>query len=382
MTKAVAIVGIGQTESRALTPTQDFRELIYSAAKKAYDDAGLTPKDVDALLTNEYDFYSGISIADEYTPDQVGARLKFDNLVCNDATIAFINAYMLILSGAADIVVVESHSKVATDVVNYPEVLLAALDPVYNRPLGGHPYYIAGMDMMSYLENTDTTEEQIARVVVKNKGNALLNPNAGFGAKLTVEDVLRSEDAFWPIKLLEIAPLADYAAVVLLAAEEKAKTITDNPVWVTGVGHATDSSYIECWPWGEAHWIRNASQEAYKMAGISEPGKEINVVEISEAFAYQELQALEALRISSDSPGNLLEMGTFDLNGSLPVNPSGGCLGMGYTPQATGLQRIVEIALQLRGEAGKRQIPEAEVGVAVGSDSEIIKCGGVVVLSR
>jgi acetyl-CoA C-acetyltransferase len=289
---------------------------------------------------------------------------------------------MLILSGAADIVAVESNSKVATDVVNYPEVLLAALDPVYNRPLGGHPYYIAGMDMMSYLENSDTTEEQIARVVVKNKGNALLNPNAGFGAKLTVEDVLRSEDAFWPIKLLEIAPLADYAAVVLLAAEEKAKSITDNPVWITGVGHATDSSYIECWTWGEAQWIRNAAQEAYKMAGISEPWKEINVVEISEAFAYQELQALEALRISSGSLGNLLEMGTFDLDGSLPVNPSGGCLGMGYTPQATGLQRIVEIALQLRGEAGKRQIPEAEVGVAVGSDSEIIKCGGVVVLSR
>nr|MDO8082575.1 acetyl-CoA acetyltransferase [Candidatus Freyarchaeota archaeon] len=382
MSKAVAIVGIGQTESRALTPTQDFRELIYSAAKRAYNDAGLTPRDLDALITNEYDFLAGISIADEYTPDQVGARLKFDNLVCNDGTIAFINAYLLILSGAADIVAVESHSKVATDVVNYPEVLLAALDPVYNRPLGGHPYYIAGMDMMSYLDGTDTTEEHCARVVVKNKGNALLNPGAGFGAKLTVEDVLRSEDAFWPIKLLEIAPLADYAAVVLLAAEDKAKSITDNPVWVTGVGHATDSSYIECWSWGEAQWIKTAAQEAYKMAGISEPGKEVNIVEVSEAFSYQELQALEALNICSGTAGNLLESGTFDLEGSLPVNPSGGCLGMGYAPQATGLQRIVEVVTQLRGEAGKRQIPDVELGVAVGSDSEIIKCGGVVVLSR
>ena len=382
MSKAIAIVGIGQTECRALTPTQDFRELIYTAAKKAYNDAGLAPRDIDALITNEYDFYAGISIADEYTPDQVGARLKFDNLVCNDGTIAFINAYMLILSGAADVVAVESQSKIATDIVNYPEVLLAALDPVYNRPLGGHPYYIAGMDMMSYLFDTETTEEQCARVVVKNKGNALLNPNAGFGARLTVEDVLSSEDAFWPIKLLEIAPLADYAAVVILASEEKAKAITDNPVWVTGVGHATDSSYIENWPWGEAAWIRNAAQEAYRMAGISEPWKQINLVEVAEGFAYQELQALEALNVCSGSPGNLLEMGTFDLDGSLPVNPSGGCLGMGYTPQAAGLQRIVEVATQLRGEAGKRQIPDPEVGVAVGSDSEIIKCGGVVVLSR
>ncbi|MFX1534178.1 MAG: acetyl-CoA acetyltransferase [Promethearchaeota archaeon] len=382
MSNTVAIVGIGQTDSRALTPTQDFRELIYSAAKRAYNDAGLTPRDIDAFITNEYDFYSGISIADEYTPDQIGARLKFDNLVCNDGTIAFINGYLLILSGAADIVLVESNSKIATDVVNYPEVLLAALDPVYNRPLGGHPYYIGGMDMMSYLHASGTTMEQCARVVVKNKANALLNPSAGFGAKLTVEDVLKSESAFWPIKLLEIAPLADYAGVVILATKEKARAITDNPVWVTGVGHATDSSYIEGWPWGEAQWIKTASEKAYKMAGINEPGREVNIVEVAEAFAWQEFQALEALAVCSGSPGNLIESGKFNLDGSLPVNPSGGCLGMGYSPQAAGLQRLIEIVTQLRGKAEKRQIDDAEIGVAVGSDAEIIKCGGVVVLSR
>ncbi|MFX0062567.1 MAG: acetyl-CoA acetyltransferase [Candidatus Hermodarchaeota archaeon] len=382
MSKAVAIVGIGQTDSRALTPTQDFRELIYSAAKRAYNDAGLTPREIDAFITNEYDFYSGISIADEYTPDQIGARLKFDNLVCNDGTIAFINAYLLILSGAADIVLVESNSKIATDVVNYPEVLLAALDPVYNRPLGGHPYYIAGMDMLSYLHASGTTMEQCARVVVKNKANALLNPGASFGAKLTVEDVLGSESAFWPIKLLEIAPLADYAGVTILATEEKARAITDNPIWITGVGHATDSSYIEGWSWGEAQWIKTASQKAYQMAGIKEPWREVNIVEVTETFACQELQALEALAVCSGSPGNLLELGTFDLDGTQPVNPSGGCLGMGYAPQAAGLQRLIEIATQLRGEAGKRQVDDAEIGVAVGSDSEIIKCGGAVVLSR
>ncbi|MFX0210455.1 MAG: acetyl-CoA acetyltransferase [Candidatus Hodarchaeota archaeon] len=382
MTKAVAVVGIGQTDSSALTPTKDFRELIYDAAKRAYEDAGLTPHDMDAFMTNEYDFYSGISIADEYVPDQIGGRLKFDNLVCNDGTIAFINAYLLILSGAADIVLVESHSKVATDVINYPEILLAALDPVYNRPLGGHPYYIAGLDAMSYFTFTGTTPAQSAQVVVKNKGNALLNPRASFGAQLTIRDILSSEEAFSPIKREEIAPLADYAGVIILASEEKSRVIRENPIWITGIGHSTDPSYFENWQWGKAEWIETASQQAYKMAGISEPWKYIDFVEVTEYFAYQELQALDALGICSGAPGELVETGMFNLDGDLPVNPSGGCLGMGNTPQAAGLQRIMEVVIQLRGEAGKRQLLDVETGIALGSDSEIIKTGGAVILAR
>ncbi|MHA1607577.1 MAG: thiolase C-terminal domain-containing protein [Candidatus Freyarchaeota archaeon] len=381
LTKAVAVIGIGQVESKPLTPDRDFRELIYTSAKKAYEDAGVAPDDVDALLTNEYDFYAGISIADEYTPDQVGCRLKFDNLVCNDGTIAFINAYMLILSGIADVVVVESHSKVATDVKNYPEVLLFALDPIYNRPLGGHPYYLAGMDMTRYICDAGATREQIAEVVVKNKGNALLNPSAGFGARLTVDDVICSRPAFWPINELDIAPLADYSAVVILASEDVARAVTDTPVWVIGVGHATDSSYPESWSWGEAIWVKNASKEAFTMAGIRDPKKQVNIVEVTEAFSYQEPQYLEAMGIckKGEAPSMVEE---FYIGGRLPVNASGGCLGMGYAPQAAGLQRIVEVVQQLRQQAGRRQVDNAEVGVAVGSDSEIVKCGGVVVLAR
>ena len=97
---------------------------------------------------------------------------------------------------------------------------------------------------------------------------------------------------------------------------------------------------------------------------------------------YQELQALDALGICAGSPGELVQTGTFNLDGDLPVNPSGGCLGMGNTPQAAGLQRIMEVVIQLRGEAGKRQLLDVETGIAIGSDSEITKAGGAVILSR
>lgn len=382
MVRDVAIVGVGQTESKHSIPDKDFRELIYDAAKKAFSDANLTPKDADALITNEYDFYSGVSIADEYTPDQVGMRLKFNNLVCDDGTIALINAYMLILSGAVDIVVVESHSKVASDVVNYPEVLLFALDPIYNRPLGGHPYYIAGMDALKYLNDTGIHPEDLAMVVVKNKNNALRNPYAGFGAKLTVDDVLNSKIVFYPLREYDISPLADYAGVLILASDDAAKSITDSPIWIRGVGHCTESGYPESWVWGSASWLVNASREAYRRARIDNPRKSINVIELTEPFSYQELQYLNAIGVChKDDVCKLLLDGYFNINGSLPVNPSGGCLGMGYAPQAAGLQRIIEIVLQLRKEAAGRQVNDAEVGMAIGSTSEIVKSGGVVIMS-
>ena len=109
MTNAVAVIGIGATASRVSTPTQDFRELVYEAGKRAYTDAGITAADVDGMISAEHDFYAGLSVADEYTPDQMGMRLKFNNLVCDDGTVAFVNASMMIFAGLAEIMVVETH---------------------------------------------------------------------------------------------------------------------------------------------------------------------------------------------------------------------------------------------------------------------------------
>jgi acetyl-CoA C-acetyltransferase len=145
MTRKVAVIGIGSAGFKATTHELSWKELMYHAAKKAYHDAGVDPrKDVNTFITCAEDYWEGFSIYDEFTPDQLGATLRPMCTVDSDGLYGIANAYMQILSGIADIVVVESHSK-ASDMLPYNDILLHAFDPVYNKPLGGHPYYVAGL---------------------------------------------------------------------------------------------------------------------------------------------------------------------------------------------------------------------------------------------
>ena len=133
---------------------------------------------------------------------------------------------MLVKTGHFDLIAVEAHSK-ASDIQTYEGIVNFAFDPIFNRPLGGHPYYVAGMEMMRYLYETGTKREQCAQVAVKNKRNALLNPHACYGAKITVEDVLNSETQFYPLKKLEISQLSD-GCVVFLAVSYTHLTLPTN----------------------------------------------------------------------------------------------------------------------------------------------------------
>jgi len=134
----------------------------------------------------------------------------------------------------------------------YEGIVNFAFDPIFNRPLGGHPYYVAGVEMMRYLYETGTKREQCAQVAVKNKRNALLNPHACYGAKITVEDVLNSETQFYPLKKLEISQLSDGCVVFLAASAEMAKKLTDRPVWIRGVGWCTETPCLETRDWGKS----------------------------------------------------------------------------------------------------------------------------------
>jgi len=381
--RKVAIIGVGSTEIRSTTPDVSYKEMMFEAATKAYEDAGIDPrKDVDSFITSAEDYWEGYSIFDEFVPDQLGAVLKPVFTVSADGLFGIINAYMQIRTGLIDIAVVEAHSK-ASDMLTFEGIVAFALDPIYNRPLGGHPFYIAGLEMMRYLCETDTTLEECAMVVVKNKKNALDNPYAAFGAKITVEDVLNSEPMFHPLKRLEISPLADGAIVMVLAAEEVAKRLTDTPIWVKGVGWCSDTPQLESRDWGRAIYAEISAKMAYKMAKITQPQKEIDLVEIDDKFSYKELQHMEALGLCErGEAGILLREGTTQRDGDLPVNPSGGSLGCGNLLEADGLKKAMELVLQLRGEAGKRQVPDAKTGVAQVWRGIPTATGAVVILSR
>jgi len=382
MTAQVAIVGVGWSGFRPITPELSYKELMYEAAVRAYEDAGVDPRrDIESFVTVAEDFHEGTSIFDEYVPDQLGAILKPVHTISGEGIHGLIAAHMQILTSAFDIVAVEAHSK-ASNIITLPEVMAYALDPVYNRPLGVHPYFVAGLEMNRYLFETGTTWEQCAAVVAKNRGNALLNPSAAYGARVTVDDVLASDVVSDPLSRLEVSQHADGAVVMVLASAETARALTDVPVWIRGVGWQNGSFSLESRDWGSADYAYGAGQRAYRTAGISQPTAEIEFAEVDDTFAYKELQHLEALDLCRPGEaGPLTEEGVTGLDGDLPINPSGGSLGVGHLLDASGLARVLEVVLQLRGEAGRRQIPDVETGLAFGWRGLPTTSGAAVILS-
>jgi acetyl-CoA C-acetyltransferase len=365
MLRDAAIVGIGCTGFNSITPDLSYKEIMFEAATRAYSDAGVNPRrDIDCFITCAEDYWEGFSIFDEFVPDQLGAVLKHLFTVSADGLYGVATAYMLIRTGQFDIIAVEAHSK-ASDILTFADIVAFAIDPVYNRPLGGHPYYIAGLEMNRFLHETGNTKEQCAQVVAKNKKNALANPYAAHGADLTVNDVVESEPLFYPLSRLDISPLADGCVVMVLASDRVAEKLTETPIWIRGVGWSSDTPRLETRHWGRAIYTELAADMAYKMAGIRTPLGEIDFAEIDDMFSYKELQNLEALKFCGPGEaGRLTEEGITQRGGDLPVNLSGGLLGAGYSLEASGLQKLLEVVLQLRCEAGKRQIPDAETGLA------------------
>lgn len=383
MHERVAIVGIGCSGYRPVSPELSYKELIYEAAMRAYNDAGVDPRrDVDSFVTVAEDFHEGTSIFDEYTPDQIGGALKSVHTITGDGLHGIATAYMLIRTGQFDIVAVEGHSK-ASNVKTLSDVTAYAQDPVLNRPLKLNTHFVAGMEMNRFLYETDTAWEACAAVVVKNRYNALKNPLAPYGASLSLDDVLSGPLLSWPLGEYEAAQHADGAIVLVLASQDKAELLSDKPIWILGAGWNNDSPSLESRDWARAPYVEGAAGMAYRQAGISNPLEAIDIAEIDDTYAYKELQALEALGFCQDG-----EAGTMTLEGftnpdsGLPVNVSGGSLGMGNLLEATGLSRALEIVLQLRGDAGAHQVQDVNIGLAQSWRGVPTTSGAVLVLTN
>jgi len=395
LTRKVAVVGIGHTNFSSMTPDQSWKEFMFEACQKAYMDAGIDArKDIDSFITCAEDYWEGFSIFDEFVPDQIGAVLRPCCTVCGDGLYGLGNAYMQIMTGQLNVVAVEAHSKIS-DLLTFGDIGLFAYDPIFERPITGsakrlnyagspsytkespkplvgesddknriHPYFLAGLEMQHYLEKTKTTEEQCAKVVVKNKKNAFNNPLANYEANIDIDDVMGSEYLFKPVKKLDISPNVDGAITFVLANEEIAKSLDVEPIWLRGFGWCSETPWLSTRSM-DAGYATMASKMAYKMAGIQDPKKEIDIAEVDDRFSFKELQHLEALGLAeSGEASKMLENGELDLKGSLPTNTSGGSIGIGNCFEATGLQKALEIVLQLRGHAGKRQIGNVQTGIA------------------
>lgn len=356
---------------------------MYEAARRAYSDAGVDPRrDIESFVTVAEDFHEGTSIFDEYTPDQLGAVLKPMHTITGDGLHGLATAYMLIKTGQFSLVAVEGHSK-ASNLLTPDGVTAYAQDPVLNRPLRMNTHFVGGMEMNRYLYESGSTQEQCAQVVVKNRSNALENPSAPFGADLSVDDVLSGPPLSWPLGVRETAEHADGAIVMVLASEEKAKVLSETPVWILGAGWSNDSPGLENRDWSSANYTKNAAKMAYRQAGIYHPYQTIDFAEVSDIYAYKELQSLEELGFFQFGEAGLVtEEGLTHKDGDFPVNVSGGCLGMGNLLDANGLARALEIVLQLRGTAGPRQLEGINVGLAHSWRGVPTASGAVMIMSN
>jgi len=360
----VAIVGCTQTKYEADKIDQTYSELVFEVVKKLHNNLGITNDDVGCVITSSNDFNDGRTIANMAIQDAVGSVRKAESRVSGDGAFAFMYGAMRILSESFDTVMVVSHCKCSE--VNQYLVNNTIFDPYYQRHLGLDQVSSAGLMANMYMNKYNVTEEQAARVVVKNRKNALNNPYAHLQEEITIKKVLDSKMMAYPLKELDFPPFSDGAVAMLLAKEDVAKKMTETPIWFKGYGNCTDAYYLGNRNMTDLIGLELAAKEAYRMAGVNNPVDDLDVCEVSENFSIHELMIYEALGLCDKGEGGtFIESGETEMNGSVPVNPSGGVLSSNPT-MANGLIRVAEIVLQLQGKADKRQIPNAKTGLAYG----------------
>ncbi len=361
MSKRVAMVAVAQNAGSA--SMDNFYDQAYRVTKEVLDKAGMTRDEIGTIVSASSDvFHGGISCANSYYWETTGAFLKNASRQDGESLFALFYGAMRIMTGHYDTVLVVSLCKGSENPSNDACTLMYS-DPFYYRNVGLTETMAAALQMKLYLEKYGITEEQCARVAVKNLRNALGNPVAERKGRYTVEDILKSKRIADPLTELQCAPKSEGMVATILVAEDKVRQFTDKPVWIKGFGSSIDTYDI-----GDRDLLkgqlRNAAARAYRMAGITRPDREINLAEVCEPYAFQELLWCEELGFCKEGEGaSLLESGKTERNGSLPVNASGGVLA--NNPYVSrGLQRAVEAFLQIRGEAGERQV-EKKIGTAL-----------------
>jgi acetyl-CoA C-acetyltransferase len=360
----IAIVGVGQTKIERNKKGETFADMVYEATHKALSDAGMTMDDIDNVITTSNDFWDGRTISTMAVNDACGAGLgKNMSAVEGDGAFSAFYGMTRVLSETYKTSLVVSHVKGSES--DNIHITNGIFDPIYMRPVGLDSLNSAALQMRRYMLKYGITEEQCALVSVKNHKNALNNPNAQLPLEISVEDVLESRLISDPLKLYDCSPISDAAAAVIIAGGDAAKK-AKKPVWVKAVAYASDAYFLGDRDLADAYALDLAASRAYEMAGITDPVKELDVAELYDAFSYMELMWYEALGFCPPGGGGkFIDKGITQMDGELPVNPSGGLLS-GHPVIVGGMIRLAEAVLQVRGDAGDRQVPGVKTALAHG----------------
>ena len=392
----VAVVGAGMTRFGAF-PGLSSRELFVEAFQDMLQsvDRGFQPQDIEALFIGNFssDLFEKQGHTAPIHASWAGLlprpAVRVED-ACASGGVAIRQGIQAIASGMYDIVLVGGVEKMTSlPTQGVTDALSSAADMAYEIPGGfTFPGFYAAM-ATAYMHRYGATPETLMRVAIKNHENGALNARAQFGQRIA--DIMQAKKASalkkglpepawqnemeflhddsanpviaWPLRLYDCSPISDGAAVLLLVAEELAKSFTGKPLYVLGTGQASDGALHERADLTSIPAAQIAAKQAYEMAGIG-PGH-IKVAEVHDCFTIAEVMATEDLGFFQPGEGGIAaEEGLTTRQGPHPTNTSGGLKSKGHPVGASGVGQAVEIWKQLRGEAGERQAPgEPEIGL-------------------
>lgn len=384
MGRPVAIIGSGQTKHGRRNELT-YPDLVREAVQDVFKNTGLSPDDIDGVVYGSMpSMMEGVAMTHFYFADALRAvgkpMMKTETCGTTGMSLAH-TGYYWVASGMADVVLVVGSEKMHEG--DSQATMSTVLEPYYLR------YFLAGAPgvfsmqaqewMVRYRIPEDKVRDAAARISVDHHSDAFDNPYAHIKVKLTPEDVKNSRVITYPIRLWDVCPNSDGACAVIFASEEKAKKMCKKPAWIKGLGFCGD----EYW-YGDSDKVSWAcametAKQAYDMAGIKNPRKEIDVAEVYNPFTFIELLHYECFGFCDPGEAcNLTLKGVFSRSGELPCDPSGGVLCTNPIG-ATALIRVAEAAMQVSGTAGDHQIGGAKLAFAHGLGG-VSEFNGIIIL--
>lgn len=367
--RPVAVIGTGKTPFGAF-PDRDLRSLAVEAGTKCLKDGNIAPSQVEALYLGNFagPSFTGQSHLAPYVAAALGMEgipaTRFEN-ACASSGSAFFHARAAVASGIYDLVLVLGVEKMTSQPTPRVSEILGSAGDCGGEIRAGNTFAsLFAMIARRHMHQFGTTREHLAAVAVKNHANGALNPYAHMRKVITMEQALAGKPVAEPLHLYDCSLVSDGAAAVLLAPAERASEFTAKPVRVLGIAQASDHLALEEKPDITTFpAVRRAAQKAYQMAGLGP--RDIRFGELHDCFTIAEIVALEDLGfVGRGEGGPYTAEGRTALRGELPINPSGGLKSKGHPVGATGAAQICDVAEQIRGEAGDRQVANATVGLA------------------
>jgi acetyl-CoA C-acetyltransferase len=367
--RPVAVIGIGKTAFGAF-PDRDLRSLAVEAGEKCMADAGVSPSKIEAFYLGNFagPSFVGQNHLAPYIAGAMGITgvpaTRFE-AACASSGSAFFHAVSAVGAGLYDLVLIGGVEKMTSQPTpKVTEILAGAGDMCGEGRAGATFPALFAMIARRHMYQYGTTREQMAAVAVKNHANGAKNPLAHMRKVITIEQAMAGKPIAEPLNVYDCSLISDGAAAVLIAPLERATEFTSKGLKILGIAQTSDHVALdEKDDITTFRAVRAAGEKAYKMAGVT--AQDIQFAELHDCFTIAEIIATEDLDFVKKGEGGPYALqGCTALNGPRPVNTSGGLKAKGHPVGATGVGQICDLALQIRGEAGERQIAKHSLGLA------------------